>query len=294
MPDEMLEREMPKEWGGVIPSQVFLEEARRIVDEGAKHDIILRIIGGVGIRLHTMEWQETARRLGRLGESEQQEFTDLDFMAYRKQRPRLNEVFDALGYSMRRPTLSSAASERRIYFHPKGWFFVDVFFDELRVANHPLNFKNRLELDSPTITPTDFLLEKLQIVNMGGKDFKDALILFLAHSVEENEAPETISADYIADLMSKDWGFWYTLTTNLKGIKEIVPGLSELRDSERETIIARVEVLLGHIEACPKTVKWKLRAKIGTRQRWYEPVETMDTVGDFGIWRLRNSTKKTK
>jgi hypothetical protein len=92
--------------------------------------------------------------------------------------------------------------------------------------------------------------------------------------------------------MSKDWGFWYTLTTNLKGIKEIVPEMRELRDSESETIIARVEVLLGHIEARPKTVKWKLRSKIGTRQRWYEPVETTDTVGDFGIWRLRNSSKK--
>jgi hypothetical protein len=294
MPDEMLEREMPIEWGGVIPSQVFLDEARRIVDEGAKRDIILRIIGGVGIRLHTMEWQETAQRLGRLGESEQQEFTDLDFMAYRKQRPRLNEVFDALGYSMRRPTLSTAASERRIYFHPKGWFFVDVFFDELLVANHPLNFKHRLELDSPTITPTDFLLEKLQIVNMGGKDFKDALILLLAHPIGEGEAPETINADYIANLMSKDWGFWYTLTTNLKGIKEIVPGMSELTDSESETIISRVHILLDHIDSQPKSAKWKLRSKIGTRQRWYEPVETMDTVGDFGIWRLKDQSKKTE
>jgi hypothetical protein len=294
MSEEMLEREMPKEWGGVIPSQIFLEEAQRIVDEGAKRDIVLRIIGGVGIRLHTMEWQETAQRLGRLGDTTRQEFTDLDFMAYRKQRPRLNEVFDELGYSLRRPTLSSAASERRIYFHPKGWFFVDVFFDELLVANHPLNFKKRLELDSPTITPTDFLLEKLQIVNMGGKDFKDSLILLLAHAIGESDAPETINAAYISGLLAKDWGFWYTLTTNLKGIKDIIPGMDELTDSEREMIISRVDELLEHIEAEPKTIKWKLRSKIGTRQRWYEPVETMDTVGDFGIWRLKDPPKKTK
>jgi hypothetical protein len=294
MPDEILERVMPKEWGGVVPSQIFLDEAQNIVDEGSKRDIILRIMGGVGIRLHTMKWQETAKRLGRLGGDTQQEFTDLDFMAYRKQRPRLNEVFDALGYSMRRPTLSTAASERRIYFHPKGWFFVDVFFDELKVANHPLVFKDRLELDSPTITTTDFLLEKLQIVNMGGKDLKDALVLLLAHEVGESDAAETINASYISVLLAKDWGFWYTLTTNLKGIKEILLETPELTDHEKETISSRVEMLLKYIDARPKTTKWKLRSKIGTRQRWYEPVETMDTVGDFGIWKLKDQPKKTE
>jgi len=290
---DKIKQEMPPEWDGVIPSQVFLDEARHIVAEGAKRDIILRVMGGVGIRLHTIEWQETAQRLGRLGSTSRQEFTDLDFMAYRKQRPRMNEVFDALGYGWRRPTLSTATSERRIYFHPKGWFFVDVFFDELRVANHPLSFKDRIELDSPTITPTDLLLEKLQIVNMGNKDMKDALILLLAHAVGESDAPETINAAYIARLLAKDWGFWYTVTTNLKRIKDITPEKSNLTSAECATIDTHVDALQQHIATQLKTIKWKLRSKIGTRQRWYEPVETIETVGDFGIWRLREPPKKT-
>ncbi len=285
---------MPVEWEGIIPSQVFLDEARQIVAEGAKRDIVLRVIGGVAIRLHSMEWQETAHRLGRLGSTSRQEFTDLDFMAYRKQRPRMNEVFDALGYGWRRPTLSTATSERRIYFHPKGWFFVDVFFDELRVANHPLSFKDRIELDSPTVTPTDLLLEKLQIVNLYNKDMKDALILLLAHTVGESDAPETINAAYISRLLSKDWGFWYTVTTNLKRIKEITAEKKILTKAEGALIDSHVDVLLEHIETHPKTTKWKLRSKIGTRQRWYEPVETAETVGDFGIWRLEEPPKKSK
>jgi len=39
---------------------------------------------------------------------------------------------------------------------------VDVFFDKLLVANHPIDFKGRLELDYPTITVTDMLLEKFR------------------------------------------------------------------------------------------------------------------------------------
>jgi hypothetical protein len=291
---ERIARELPPEWKGIIPSEVFLDEAKHIVDEGEKRGIILRAMGGVGIRLHTMEYQETAQRLGRMGGTSRQEFTDLDFMAYRKQRPRLNEVFDALGYGWRRPTLSTATSERRIYFHPNGWFFVDVFFDELRVANHPLNFKKRIELDSPTITLADLLLEKLQIVKMSNKDMVDTLILLLAHTVGDSDASETINAVYIAKLLAKDWGFWYTVTTNLKGIKGFTSGDSRLTDKECAAIDAQVDALQQTIEVQPKTIKWKMRSKIGTRQRWYEPVETMETVGDFGIWRLRDSPEKTE
>jgi hypothetical protein len=37
---------------------------------------------------------------------------------------------------------------------------------------------------------------------------------------------------------------------------------------------------------------WKARSKIGARKRWYEPVETEDTVGDFGIWRMTREERK--
>lgn len=286
MREEERETEMPPEWGGIIPSQVFLDEARRIVAEAERAGLTLRAMGGVAIRLHTPEQVDMAQQLGRLGES-QQEFTDLDFMSYRKQRERMKPFFEELGYTKRRATLSSAASERQIYFHPKGWFFVDVFFDRLLVANHPLDFRGRLELDSPTISPTDLLLEKLQIVNIGEKDVKDAIVLLAAHDLAETDGTDVINAAYVARLLSRDWGFWYTVTTNLTGLKELLPQMKALTDDEQRHIGERVENLLGHVEAEPKTLGWKARARIGPRVRWYEPVETMETVAGFGIWRLR-------
>jgi hypothetical protein len=38
------------------------------------------------------------------------------------------------------------------------------------------------------------------------------------------------------------------------------------------------------IEKEPKTFGWKMRAKIGTKKKWYNPVERPETVGGFGIW----------
>jgi hypothetical protein len=286
MHEEERETEMPPEWGGIVPSQVFLDEARHIVTEAERAGLTLRAMGGVAIRLHALGQVDLAQRLGRLGEG-QQEFTDLDFMSYRRQRDRMKPFFEELGYIKRRATLSSAASERQIYFHPKGWFFVDVFFDHLLVANHPLDFRGRLELDSPTISPTDLLLEKLQIVNISDKDVKDIVVLLAAHDLAETDAADVINAATIAHLLSRDWGFWYTVTTNLAGLKELLPQMEALTADERRCVAERVDGLKAHIEAAPKTLRWKARARIGPRMRWYEPVETMDTVSGFGIWRLR-------
>ena len=69
MRDENRDTEMPPEWGGVVPTQVFLDEARRIVNEAESAGLVLRTMGGVAIRLHAMEEADLARRLGRLGET---------------------------------------------------------------------------------------------------------------------------------------------------------------------------------------------------------------------------------
>jgi len=291
MEEEAREIRMPKEWGGVVPSSVFLDEARRIVEEGGKCGLTLRAMGGVGIRLQTLECEDLGQRLARLGEGEQ-EFTDLDFMTYRKCRKQMQEFFESLGYAKRRATLSSAASERQIYFHENGWFFIDVFFDKLMVANHRLDFRGRLELDPLTLSPTDLLLEKLQIVGFSEKDFKDTLTLLLAHKVAQEDRKNAINARYIATLLARDWGFWYTLTTNLKGIKGLLPTVDALSDDDRDNIAKRIGELQVHIDVEPKSMGWKARSKIGARKRWYQPVETEDTVGDFGIWRMTREERK--
>lgn len=293
MEEDAREIRMPEEWAGVVPSEAFLEEARRIVEEGERQGLTLRVMGGAGIRLRTLQYQELGRSLARLGEG-QQEFTDLDFVTYKKLRKHMQGFFEDLGYSKRRATLSSAASERQIYFHEHGWFFVDVFFDKLLVANHRLDFRGRLELDPLTLSPTDLLLEKLQIVNMSEKDFKDSLMLLFAGELAEEDAENTINSAYIASLLSTDWGFWYTLTTNLQGMRDLLPRVEALSEDQSQVITDRIGALLSRIEAEPKSMGWKARSKVGTRKRWYEPVETEATVGDFGIWRMMTEKKEGK
>ena len=283
--------EMPPEWGGVVPTQVFLDEGKRIVDEATKVGIPLRLLGGVAIRYHCGEFMDFALKLGRqVGEGEQ-EYTDLDFVSYMKYRDAMKKLFDSLGWGRRKATLSSAATQRQIFFHPKGWFHADVFFDKLLAANHPIDFRKRLELDTPTATPTDLLLEKVQIVFPGEKDVKDALLLLRAHAIEGGEEANKINGKYIAQLLSSDWGFWYTVTNNLRQLKEYSTTLEALSADDKADLGSKIDILVKMIDEEPKSTGWKMRSTIGAKKRWYNPVETTQTVGEFGLWKLQEKRK---
>ena len=290
-------RELPDEWKGIVPTEVFIKESEKIVDQANKEGLTLRILGGLAIAMHCKNQVDFAKKLGRTGTGvvAGQEYSDIDFVAYRKYRDKLKEFFNKIGYVKRRATLSSAASERQIYYHPKGWFYVDVFFDQLLVANHPIDFRGRLELDYPTITATDMLLEKVQMWEaFGVKDLKDCLLLLLSHEVKDFDK-DAINPSYVAMLLAQDWGFWYTTMTNLQNIKRFVSELDKLgaeakieptliSERERTDIGLKIDELVKYAEAEPKSFGWKMRAKVGTKKQWYCHVERPDTVGGFGIW----------
>ena len=292
-------RRLPPEWNGFVPTEVFLSEATRIVEKSKDFGVALRAMGGVAIALRCQDEKDFARRLGRMIEGGQ-EYSDLDFAGFLKERSKLVEYFKTLNYEKRPSTLSSSTSQRQIYFHPEGYFTVDVLMDKLLIANHPIDFRSRITVDPLTIPLADLLLEKIQMwVSFSEKDLKDCLMLLKAHDLSEDGTDgERINSSYIADLLSDDWGFYYTATTNLKKIADILANLEALSkdvhidplkipNDERAMISARIQHLLKVVEERPKSFGWKMRAKLGTKKQWYNFVETPSSVGGFGLWRLR-------
>jgi hypothetical protein len=150
---------------------------------------------------------------------------------------------------------------------------VDVFFDRLAM-NHIVDFRDRLELDSPTIAPADLLLEKLQIVHLTEKDIKDTLVLLREHPVGTNEN-ETVNGAYVAKILADDWGFWYTVTTNLQKVRGYVDESHLLTEDDKAIVSKRLDELKAAIEAEPKSTKRKMRSRIGPKKKWYNEVETV-------------------
>jgi hypothetical protein len=81
-----------------------------------------------------------------------------------------------------------------------------------------------------------------------------------------------INARYVAKLMSQEWGFCYTSTTNLNHIKQAVEGVGALSEAQCRTICEQVDLLLKYIEEAPKSNSWNNRAKVGNKKPWYKEI----------------------
>ena len=250
----------------------FVDEALGIVERAQAKGVYLRILGSTAFRIHSPDYVSVHEAMDR-------PLTDIDFMAYSKQDRAIEACLKEEGYKL---TVAALTPElfamRRIFTHPNNGIHIDIFLDELSMC-HKIPFKNRLEVDSPTIPLAELVLEKTQIVTLNQKDIKDMLILLAAHPVADNDN-DTINGKYIADLLSKDWGFYYTNSLSLdkirKGLEVYGQSFSE---KDAENIRARLDLLMQMIEQAPKTLGWKTRAAIGPKVKWYNDVDEVERAG---------------
>ena len=249
----------------------FVGEAIHIVEKAQQNGLTLRVLGATAFRIHCPEHVHVHVTMGR-------ELSDIDFAAYAKDGEQIEEFFANGHFQSERHQASLTPGlfvGRHIYENPQTGLHVDIFEDELNMC-HVVNFRNRLHLDSPTIPLADLSLEKFQIVKINEKDIRDMLMLFASHPVGDTEE-ETINGNYIAGIMSKDWGFYYTTTMNLGKIRK---GLERYKDlftaHDNQNIQDRITTLEQMIERAPKSLKWKARAAVGPRVQWYNDVEEVE------------------
>lgn len=243
--------------------QIFIDESMRILHEAEKQDVTLRVMGSIAIRLHCPDSINLINKLGR-------PITDIDYVGYDKQSSKIQKLFENLGYVQRQLSYSYTQAGRLIFINPANQEVVDVFLNRLSMC-HTIDYSKRLEVDSPTVPLAEIILQKMQIVMISEKDVKDTFVLFREHEVGNNDN-NMINAEYIAKLMSKDWGFYFTVTTNLQKMKNLMSEFSVLNEQDRTIISNRIDSLLRRIEDEPKSSSWKMRAKVGPRKKWYKDV----------------------
>ncbi len=86
---------------------------------------------------------------------------------------------------------------------------------------------------------------------------------------------ECIDSNYIATILSGDWGFWYDGTNNLNHVSEL--GQQFVKESKISTdqwgiISNRLGQLNKIIAAREKTPRWKIRERVGIEKQWYRDV----------------------
>jgi hypothetical protein len=240
----------------------YVERALTLVDQARDEGIELRILGSLAYRLH-------CPANVRLFEEMKRDLTDIDFAASGKQRKDVRAFLERLGFVIDQDLLVTTEGARFAFTQPDTGMIVDVFFDQLNFC-HPIPLRDRLSLDYPTITPTDLLLEKMQIVEINPKDIKDSTVLLLEHPLDAGGS-DSVDGGYIAELLATDWGFYYTVTQNLGRLRQQVSEAT-LSEEQVQVVHERIDGLTDLIEHQPKTRKWKVRARIGPRVKWYQEV----------------------
>jgi hypothetical protein len=247
----------------------FYSERTRILNAFAadenKH-IIVRLIGALAFRTHCPQFGYIQDDLGRV-------FTDIDLASYPRFLRDLLRVLPELGYQEDK-VVTQLFSDSRMLFHDLVFGrHVDVFFNSLDFC-HNVSFVGRLETETLTLPLAELILEKMQIVKINEKDLIDTIMLLREHPVGDTDK-ETVNGEIISRILASDWGYWRTVTANLKLVDRELNHYARLGDEDRRIVHERISALLTRIEERPKNMLWKLRATVGERVKWYKDVEEL-------------------
>lgn len=234
------------------------DEVRRVVDTGRDRDVHIRVIGGVAVKLHcpSAEHRSMARTYG-----------DVDFIGYQTERKEVARLMEDLGYQPNRRFNALQGHRRLLFDNPDLGYDADIFLDVFTMC-HELNLVGRLERDMYTVPIEELLLSKLQVIQLNEKDIKDACAVLCDHEIAEADSTEVIDPGFVASLCADDWGWYKTLTTNIEKVSDLCGGL--LEPEQEKVVVERLGQLRAAIEDAPKSMKWKMRARIGEKKRWYD------------------------
>jgi hypothetical protein len=253
------------------PAEEIAAEAARLVGLATAEGLRVRLMGGLAVRLQS----PTAQRppYARV-------YRDLDLVAHGKDVAALRRLLEREGYVGDKLFNAIHGAQRLVYTAPSGRWSVDVLIDELAMS-HTIVLKDRLRTDGPTLDLADLLLTKLQIWETNEKDLGDVVCLLADHPLApagrlvagpaDTGGPGPIDLIRLRSVLGSDWGLSHTAERNLRAVADA--WARRPAPDAPYPVDAQVAALLADIEAAPKSLGWRARARVGERVRWYETPE---------------------
>ena len=240
-------------------------EAQRLLTAIDRAGVGARLLGGMAIRLLAAD---------RLPAVYERPIQDLDFIVAKSDRPAFNQLLIDAGYAPQERFNALHGARRLLYDDSAHGRQIDVFVDAFSMC-HELPLAEQIPASSHTLPAADILMTKLQIVELNEKDQRDLFALLCTHTVAAGSGEGEIDVARIVGLTSNDWGLQHTFELNLDRLRA---ALSEqpLAAEQTAAVAERIDALARALEDAPKSRKWKLRAKVGERKRWYEEPEEVD------------------
>jgi hypothetical protein len=239
----------------------IVDEARRVVTSAAAKDITLRALGGVAVQLHAS---------GAVHPGLVRPYRDIDLVTTRKQGRAAAQLLAGLGYQPNERFNAMNGATRLVFYDVQHGRQVDVFVGEFRMC-HTIPIADRLHLDEFTVPLAELLLTKLQIVRLNEKDLHDIWAILHEHEVAEHD-DDSVNETQVAKLLASDWGLWRTSRETIEVARARLSD-GPVSADEAKLLDERLARLWDRVEAEPKSLRWRSRARLGDRSRWYEEPE---------------------
>jgi hypothetical protein len=244
-----------------------IEESRRLSAALEAEGIPVRLLGGLGILLVAA---------GAYPPELAREYNDIDLVTDSRHGRQLARSLAEQGYEPNQMFNRMHGARRLMFYDEPNERQVDVFVGSFEMC-HTLPIAERMDVVPLTLPAADLLLTKLQIVKLNEKDRNDAYALLLALDVGSQD-DGAINAAWVASLCARDWGLYRTLQLNIEKLRDGVAGVP-VDETQRNLIAQRLAAIQRAVEDEPKGSKWKLRARVGDKIRWYDDPEEVERHG---------------
>src|SRR5579875_1192785 len=243
--------------GRATPSaDLLLEAAREAIGAARKEGTRMRLLGGIAVR----HLAPSAAR-----SPLERRYHDYDVVVSSRDGAQAARVFRSLGYG-EDPHFNALHGAQRMIFKSDAGFEVDVLVGTFQMC-HRLDLGADLPEEGMTIHPADLLLTKLQIVEIEDKDLGDSAALLHDLPIGRN-APGVIDLERFVRPLSADWGFYHTVERNLPKVTAFAA--TSLASEMAEKVARSAQALQDEMERATKSLKWRMRARVGEKVTWYE------------------------
>ncbi len=263
--------------------EAMMAEARHIIDAGNDRGVVLRLTGGLAVRHYAIDLEFAER-----------DYSDIDLIGLKRQTTEIHQVFLDLGYQENIHVAMATGNSQRQYFRPQHALesrvhmskrahampvmsavppsdHIDVFMDAMKM-DHELDFRDRLEINTYAVDPADIFLSKLQIVNLSEKDAHDVVTLCKDVYVDFHPHPGVLDLEHVAETCAGDWGLYIDVMSNIDKVLERLDDY-DLSPMETNRIARTLELAQDMMTEHSKSLRWRMRARVGKRLRWYNEVD---------------------
>lgn len=238
-------------------------EGVRLIDTATATGVPVRLLGGVGVALHDHLSVPAALVRG---------YGDLDVVVAARSTRATTQLMEAAGYVPNERFNALHGSRRMLFYDTGNKRQVDVFVGVFAMC-HRLDLTARLDQHPYSLDAADLLLTKLQIHEVNRKDLVDVVRLVLTHENAATPATtaaevDVMSLDRLRAVTSTDWGWFTTVTDNLRLVRTAA---ADLLDPAAAAVVAeRLDTIEDSLRSTPKSMRWKARSMVGRKTPWYD------------------------